>query len=124
MTGDEQKRHCQKCQTHVHNLTGMSDLEIMHLRKKNGGKLCGAFRLGPGIAKPLALGSGIASLALASCTPEPLLVGMLPPAEYSGTGNDDSEPDKKDYATPPPSGDQSLVAGMICVPEPKRGEAH
>jgi len=116
MSGDEQKRHCQKCDTHVHNLTGMSEPEIIALREKNGGKLCGSFRLGPS----LALGSGIASLALASCAKqEPPLVGMLPAVGHNGTGgaDPDCEDEKKDYATPPHiSG--GVVAGMIA-PQPR-----
>lgn len=34
MTGDEKKRHCEKCNTHVHDVTGMDAEEILALREK------------------------------------------------------------------------------------------
>ncbi|MBK1830917.1 hypothetical protein JIN77_09290 [Verrucomicrobiaceae bacterium R5-34] len=112
MSGDEKMRHCEKCCTHVHNLTGMSAQQIAALRVDHGGKLCGAFRIGSGMAKPLALGSGIASLALASCSdPEPPLVGMVPPISEQGQ--------EDDHATPPPHTDHEMVAGMICPATPE-----
>lgn len=114
MSGDEQLRHCQKCDTYVHNLTGMTDAEIMELRKENGGKLCGSFRMGPSLAKPLALGSGIASLALVACTKsEPPLVGMLPPIEY-GKGSHDEDVEDKNQAKPPPP---IMLGGVIVAPD-------
>ncbi|MGJ8678568.1 MAG: hypothetical protein ACSHX0_13720 [Akkermansiaceae bacterium] len=72
MSGDERQRHCELCNTKVHNLTGMSYEDIVALKAANGGKLCG--RLDPAIpikrrsaTKPLLVGSSIAALALASC---------------------------------------------------------
>lgn len=63
MTGDQRQKFCNKCSTHVHDLTDYSSDEILALKVQNGGKLCGAFRL----ARPLTLGASIATLALASC---------------------------------------------------------
>ena len=68
MTGGQQRKFCGKCSTHVHDLTDYSEEEILALKVQNGGKLCGVFRL----TKPLTIGAGIASLALASCQPEPI----------------------------------------------------
>lgn len=97
MTGDEKRRHCGKCDTHVVDLTGMSEEEILALREKNGGKLCGAFRLSPTMAKSFALGSGITSLALAACVTKGEIavpgIGCPPPAE--------KEPAKKKSVAPP-----------------------
>ncbi len=95
MSGGEQRRHCEKCDTHVHDLTGMSSKEIRALRKKNGDKLCGAFRLGASMGRPLALGSGIASLALASCAEkEVVLPGIVcpPPKKEESAKNREVSP--------------------------------
>ncbi len=68
MTGDQQQKFCQKCTTHVHDLTDLNHEEIVALKVQNGGSLCGSFRL-PAATRPIALGLGlgISSLALASC---------------------------------------------------------
>ena len=63
----------------MHDLTDYSEDEILALKVQNGGKLCGSFRL----AKPLSIGAGIASLALAACQPEPELLGEICPTEQS-----------------------------------------
>jgi hypothetical protein len=89
MTGDHQRKFCGKCSTHVHDLTDYSEEEILALKVQNGGKLCGAFRL----VKPLTIGVGIASLALASCQKDPArtmptTVGIIcPPAQNSEAEN-------------------------------------
>ena len=142
MSGDEQKRHCEKCATHVHDLTGLSAKEILAMRKSNGGKLCGVFRLSPAVGRPLALGSGIASLALASCTKEkevalPGIVCEPPAREEPG----ENKPKREQGVTPAAANqtDASLeegkppeeieveqirpmILGKICpenLPEPK-----
>jgi len=109
MTGDEKSRFCDKCTTHVHDLTGMNHEEILALKVQNGGKLCGSFRL----PKPLILGAGIASLALASCEPapdkDPVVQGTMELLE----DRDDKESkkiDKKVHLDP--------VMGIVCVPDP------
>jgi hypothetical protein len=66
MTGDEKRKFCNKCTTHVHDLTDLSHDEILALKAQNGGKLCGTFRM-PSLSRQIAIGTGIASLALASC---------------------------------------------------------
>lgn len=93
MRGDERTRHCDLCNTEVVNLSGMSYEEIIALRAQKGGTLCGKFdnvplsSKGHSLTKPLVIGSGIASLALASCSvdsqsPElPLLGVICPPLE-------------------------------------------
>ncbi len=137
MSGDEQRRHCEKCDTHVHDLTGMSSEEILAMRRKNGGKLCGAFRLG----RPIALGSGIASLALASCSEqkgkEVVLPGIVcepPPKEEpidrKHTTKSPSKPKSEQRASAKPFENKKpnklgpdvvpMLLGDICLPrEPK-----
>ena len=116
MTGNEKRRHCKKCDTHVVDLTEMSEVEIRELRERNGGKLCGAFRLSSSLAKPLAIGTGIASLALASCETrrEVILPGIVcpPPAE--------NEPAiKNDVAPPSQKPSVPMLRGEICAPPPQ-----
>ncbi|MFK7910796.1 MAG: hypothetical protein AB8F34_09335 [Akkermansiaceae bacterium] len=140
MTGHEQRRHCAKCDTKVHDLTGMSADEILSMRAKNGGKLCGAFRLGPAVGKPLALGSGIASLALASCSKEKevVLPGIVcePPAKHEPAEKKlTQKADKTSAATKPvvPQSNKEkllklekiepMLLGKICpknAPDPER----
>jgi len=118
MTGDEQRRHCGKCDTHVVDLTGMSEEEILGLREKNGGKLCGAFRLSPTLAKSFALGSGIASLALAACESkrDVILPGVVcpPPAK--------KEPTKKKHAAPTTQKPEKNPTDEEVTVEPKKPE--
>lgn len=143
MTGDEKRRHCAKCNTHVEDLTGKSAKEILALREKNGGKLCGAFRLAPAIGKPLALGSGIASLALASCqTKEPPLVGKIcaPPEKETSQKSTHKSGTSASHETVKKSEEEVIVEiepvkpkpaeveeplmllGDICVPPPRPGK--
>lgn len=82
MSGDDRRRFCEHCSCHVYNLTGMNMEQISALKKQNGGKLCGMFLMpaacdegveespqdaGLPMVKPLALGIGVASFALAAC---------------------------------------------------------
>lgn len=127
MTGDEKKRHCEKCNTHVHDLTGMDAEEILALREKNGGRLCGAFRIG----RPIALGSGIASLALASCSDkggglggEVVAGGICPPPKEEPAGGKKSAKPAEDAppkpVAPPEKADAEvprMMAGVICPPK-------
>ena len=144
MEGSQKIRHCEKCDTQVHDLTGLSADEILTLKDKNGGKLCGAFRMMPSVRRPLVLGSGIASLALASCAREEEieLMGVIcePPAkeepakkkvsQQGGAASAAAKPidteDKEDQPVevleiqPNPP----VLMGKICPrqdPEPKRG---
>ena len=127
MTGNEKRRHCEKCDTHVVDLTGLSTNEILSLREKNGGKLCGAFRLGQmssSMVKPLVLGSGIASLALASCSnPEPVLAGVIcAPPEKEVTPRSAAKPAHKPKAPKLPEivePDSPILLGDICIPPAK-----
>jgi len=116
MTGNEKRRHCEKCDTHVVDLTGMSEDEIFELREKNGGELCGVFRLSSSLAKPLAIGTGIASLALAACETkrEVVVPGVIcpPPAK--------NEPVKKKHVAPPSKKlPVPILRGEICAPPPQ-----
>jgi len=102
MTGDQRQKFCNKCSTHVHDLTDYSSDEILALKVQNGGKLCGTFRL----ARPLTLGASIATLALASCQQK----------ETTETENTEPVADKTSetipvHADPIPN----LLTGIICV---------
>ncbi len=133
MTGNEKRRHCEKCDTHVVDLTGLSSNEILSLREKHGGKLCGAFRLGrmgSSMVKPLALGSSIATLALASCNKaEPKVVGEVcasPVKEEPRVVGEICAPPKKEIPPRPvekraePKIEEpihpEILLGDICIP--------
>lgn len=146
MTGGQKRKFCGKCSTQVHDLTDFNEEEILALKVQNGGKLCGAFRL----TKPLTIGAGIASLALAACQPEPVdTVGIIcPPAQNSETENtqpievlrgrvslstpnvnkpNSGEPNKIDPPTSLPSIEKQiphdgLMLGKIALPKEKQPE--
>ncbi|BDS05285.1 hypothetical protein NT6N_03250 [Oceaniferula spumae] len=134
MSGDEKRKFCAKCSTHVHDLSEKSAEEIRSLHEANGGKLCGSFKL----RSSLALGSGIASLALASCNsdkgahrpdqPGPRLAGAIcPPPEQTDHG-DKAKPKHK-FAKPPGKGKvvkpKDKPVKKIVPPEPMLlGEIH
>ena len=130
MTGDEQLRHCEKCDTDVLDLTGMTAVEIQTLKTKNGGKLCGMFRLGPAVVRPLAVGTGIASLALASCSQEEIqVVGGIGhvPSKPSDVSRHDAKPfsdaPEKPISVKPTIGkspERPFLLGIICEPPKKR----
>jgi hypothetical protein len=123
MQGEEKRRFCEKCTTHVHDLTNLKHEEIVALKVKNGGTLCGSFRL-PFISRPLTIGTGIASLALASCDQEKPVT------------NEDQAPFKVVEAVPGlnkdrvilgevgepisgPNKDQ-VIMGIVCEEPPKK----
>ncbi len=124
MTGNQQRKFCSKCSTHVHDLTDYSEEEILALKVQNGGKLCGAFRL----AKPLTIGAGIASLALASCQPEPPLLGVICPPETENTQPIEVLRGRVSLATPdvskPTSEKPPEVAPTISPPSIERKVPH
>lgn len=83
MTGNEQKKFCDKCACSVHNLTGMNHDQIMNLKTELGGNLCGVFqtqtKASPEnkptkrrvhLRKSLLISASISSLALAACDSE------------------------------------------------------
>ena len=125
MTGNQQRKFCGKCSTHVHDLTDYSEEGILALKVQNGGRLCGSFRL----AKPLTIGAGIASLALASCLPEPVhTVGIICPLPGTLGDKTISEHPTSDIekiienASKPGSHAiqrESLVVGLVAVPSEK-----
>jgi len=107
MTGGEKRRFCKQCSTHVHDLTDYSEEEILALKVQNGGKLCGAFRVSKPVVKPLTIGAGIATLALASCQPEPLhTVGIITPP----ISNSETEHPSKTKEEPPKVGESVVDA--------------
>lgn len=95
--------------------------------KKNGGRLCGAFRIG----RPIALGSGIASLALASCSDkgeglggEVVAGGICPPPKEESAGGRKSAKPAEDAppkpVTPPEKAAAEvprMMLGVICPPK-------
>ena len=104
MTGEQRQKFCNKCSTHVHDLTDYSCDEILALKVQNGGKLCGAFRL----ARPITLGASIATLALASCQQK----------ETTATENTESGPDKTSETIPvhaDPDPILNVLTGIICA---------
>jgi hypothetical protein len=119
----------------------MAPRDILDLKKRNGGKLCGAFRIAPALGRPLALGSGIASLALASCSKEKevVLPGIVcePPAQEepvkkqtqkaSGESSFFTKPTDTEKVKPVKELEiqpiRPMMLGKICpenIPEPKR----
>ncbi|SHJ78174.1 hypothetical protein SAMN02745181_2595 [Rubritalea squalenifaciens DSM 18772] len=131
MSGDEQKRYCDKCQHHVHDLTGLTLEEIDLLHAKQKGRLCGMFRLGASTA----LGASI--LSLAACHPtnnDSIVVGeYIPPAKEAPVKHTQPapkeekvtktteekpelkiEPELKEEKAPPI--DRPMIMGMICPP--------
>ena len=120
MTGDERQRFCQKCSTHVHDITGMNTEEILDLKKRNGGKLCGALRLQHRLQKPLAVGTGIATLALAACSPEPNQQTSnnnqqnhtTPPTKIKNDPKNDTKTHHHNDGEDPPR-----LLGIICPPD-------
>lgn len=122
MTGDQQRKFCTKCSTHVHDLTNYNEEEILALKVQNGGKLCGSFRIAKPVIKPLAVGAGIATLALASCNqdPEPLVGIICPPHEQETTESTsepappcESVPAQGNQTQPP----KNLILGKIAIPK-------
>ncbi len=92
---------------------------------QNGGKLCGAFRL----VKPLTIGAGIASLALASCQPQPEhTVGIIYPPTKPLNDKTTSENSTSDIEKIIENASrlgshaiqrESLVVGLVAVPTDK-----
>lgn len=69
MTGDEKRKFCDKCSTHVHDLTDLNHEEILALKVQNGGKLCGSFRhteVAPvtSLKKSIGIGAAVAALGV------------------------------------------------------------
>lgn len=89
-------RHCSQCDHHVHDISDLSRVEVLSLKAELGGKLCGVIcgqntkkpvNLS-GFSKPLMIGTSIAGLALASCTPQsttpdrrPMILGKVAPSQ-------------------------------------------
>lgn len=132
MSGDEQKRYCDKCQHHVHDLTGLSLEEIDILRTKHKGRLCGAFRLGT----TAAIGASILTLAACSAPDnDSIVIGEhIPPAKEAaaetkatksiGTKTaktSEAEPTPKKKIPRPeetkPDIEHPMILGMICPPD-------
>ncbi|MGJ8678567.1 MAG: hypothetical protein ACSHX0_13715 [Akkermansiaceae bacterium] len=110
MSGDEQQRHCELCNTKVQNLTGMSYDDIISLKQANGGELCGAFHTETSssvndrsLMRPLLVSAGVASLSLASChTKQPPVAGLICPPESFYNNDEQSKPTPDTpFATPP-----------------------
>ncbi len=127
MSGDEKVRHCKKCDTHVHDLTGMTEEEITALYRKKGGKLCGRFSLVPGLAKPLAVGTGIASLALAACQSQSVSDnGNTDSVDAGNASRNEAQPfpkTPKEEIGEGQSSEPPAVLGIVCLPtdSPPRG---
>lgn len=135
MSGDDKKRYCDKCQHHVHDLTGLTLEEIDILRTEHKGRLCGAFRLGA----TAALGASL--LTLAACkTPDndSMVVGeYIPPVTKTDSSNsskpskpkpeistnDKSEENITTTDKAPPI-EPPLILGMICPPEAPQPPIH
>lgn len=41
MTGDERKRFCAKCQLHVHDVSALTEAEVVKLFEAESGRVCG-----------------------------------------------------------------------------------
>lgn len=128
MTGDERERFCDKCQLTVVNLTGKSIEEIRTLREKSGGRLCGRFDLR---AAKVAVGAGMASLALASCDTKQSNIegvhGEIESPQVQTTPEKTPSPAPKIIPTPEPPKkppviekpiDPPMIMGDICLPAP------
>ncbi len=87
-------RHCSQCDHHVHDISDLSRAEVLSLKAELGGKLCGMLcsqdekktAPRPSLSKPFIIGTSIAGLALASCSPHtpthdnrPMVLGMIAP---------------------------------------------
>lgn len=138
MSGDDRQKFCDKCSTSVHNLSGMSREEIITLKAKNGGKLCGTFRISKPpvnpLVRPLVVGSSIASLALAACTSEKPrdYTPQHPPKEEDNNKHSDGRnideippvgmialPPEKPVAKDPNEPEQPIrLLGEVCPPDP------
>lgn len=132
MPGDEQKRFCEKCQHSVVDLTGKSLEEIQILKNKANGRLCGRFELPQEGLRKLAIGAGVASLALASCNKpnSDLVVGEIGNAscpqptknqqDSSSTPepleNKHSQEEPEDKVVPSEKIEVPMILGMICPP--------
>ena len=132
MTGDQRQKFCDHCSCSVHNLTGMNHEEIVNLREKLGGKLCGAFHGEKKVStvrrvqlKPIAIGMGIglSSLALAACNSAEKAtsdggecVGVTPEVAQTEQTNQ-NDPVMETLGEVCPAKNPPMIKGDICLPE-------
>lgn len=99
MTGDERKRFCAKCQLHVHNVSALSEAEVVKLFEAETGRVCGRlYRRADGTVLlrdcPVGLAKVRRRLAVALTTAAAMVVAAvgLKPARAAScdTGGDDS----------------------------------
>ena len=139
MTGDEQKKFCDKCSCSVHNLTGMDHQQIMNLRSDLGGKLCGVFQQPCQTETPeplkkrihrihlkrsLVLGASISTLALAACQSESDKIEILGQCETVSAPKSETNPEGSTKPTKPvqplvPVKPEVLMGGVCPEPEVK-----
>ena len=124
------KRHCDQCDTHVHDLTGMTNEEITELREAHGGNLCGMISAeepkAPAKTKhnSLLLGTSIASLALASCADQtskcPPMMGVI--AEPPKTIDEPKPfPVDQDKISTEPVRRPPIFIGKVAAPRKPQG---
>ena len=108
-TGVQGRKHCVSCDCHVHDVSAMSVEEISSLRQQLGGKLCGMIP-----RKAIALGSGVAALSLAACSPQ--VDSSIPPAantQHADPFPKDSKPVKGESQT---KEEPPCLLGIVVMP--------
>lgn len=141
MTGNERKKFCDQCACSVHNLTGMKHEQIMGLKEKLGGNLCGVFHQPSQhkkvrrihLRKSMVLGASISTLALAACQSEnndTQTTDTTPPVNQSSNTNTPVETKRPDFIMGKIKQEEKVepielpkkpqIMGIVCLPENPR----